>query len=294
MDISAIILTFNEEMHIARCIKSVSHICQAVYVVDSFSTDKTCEIATKLGAKVIQNKWPGTQAIQYNWAVKHIEIKSEWILRLDADEYLSDKVINEIRVRTPHLDVNTTGVVFKFKYIFMGRWMKAGPYPAILRMYRNGYGRMENRAMDECFELTSGRSIVFDEPITHDNLNDISWWSNKHIGYSNRQALVELANKYNIIDNSSADGYLADEAKKKRKLKNWYSKMPLFIRAFIFFGYRYFIKRGFLDGKEGLIWHFLQAFWYRFLVDAKIWEIECHLDFDKTKIKQFVLNSYKK
>ena len=285
LDITVIILTYNEEQHIHRCLENVNQFAKKVYVIDSFSTDNTVAIAKEMGATVVQHKWPGNQAEQFNWALENIEIDTEWVLRLDADEYLMPELVKELQARVPMLDDNITGITFKRRHIFLGRWMKRGTYPVmILRMFRTGKAVCEQRLMDEHIELLQGESTTFEHDFVDENLNNLSWWAQKHVGYAVREAAELLDIEYNITGNDSCERNLSEKTLQKRKLKLKYAQKPLFWRSFAYFIYRYFFKLGFLEGKEGFLWNFMQGWWYRTLVDAKIFEIKKACGNDKEKI----------
>lgn len=103
LDITVIILTYNEEIHIHRCLENVKQFASKVYVVDCFSTDKTAEIAKESDAEVVEHEWPGNQAEQFNWALDTLKIDTGWILRLDADEYLLPELIEELQEKLPRM-----------------------------------------------------------------------------------------------------------------------------------------------------------------------------------------------
>ena len=139
LDISVIILTYNEEIHIRRCLENVNRFASKVFVVDCFSTDRTAEIATDLGAEVVEHKWPGNQAAQFNWALNNLPISTQWVLRLDADEYLLPELVQELQDKLPSLPDDVSGVIFNRRHIFMGEWMKRGIYPVkLLRAFKYG------------------------------------------------------------------------------------------------------------------------------------------------------------
>ena len=293
LNITVIILTFNEELHIRRCIENVKEFAKEIYVIDSLSTDNTATIAESMGAKVIPHKWPGNQAAQFNWALENIDIDSEWVLRLDADEYLLPELIEELQAKVPLLDENITGITFKRRHIFLGRWMKRGTYPVmILRMFRKGKAVCEQRLMDEHIELLEGHSITFENDFVDHNLNDLSWWAQKHVGYAVREAAELLDIEFNITGNDSSERNLSEKTLQKRKLKIKYASKPLFWRSFAYFCYRYFFKLGCLEGKEGFLWNFLKGWWYRTLVDAKIYEIKKACGNDKDKIRMHLKDNY--
>lgn len=293
LDISVIILTYNEEIHIERCIRNAQKFAKEIFLVDSFSTDKTIEIATKLGAKVYQHPWENYSK-QFNWGLQNLPLQTEWVYRMDADEYLSGALINELRTKLPNLSEDVTGITFPCLRIFMGKYIKHGIIPLILlRLFKREYAICEVRLMDEHIQVTRGEIINFEHPFYDHNLNDLTWWTQKHNGYAMREAIDLLITEYDLNTNSTVvnSGEHSSEVRKK-KLK--YVKLPLFWRAFAFFFLRYFIKLGFLDGKEGFLWHFLQGWWYRTLADAKVYEIKKRFHWDDEKIKEFIITNYLK
>ncbi len=250
-----------------------------IVIVDSYSTDRTCEIARKLGVEVLQNPWLN-YATQFQWGLDHSNITTEWTMRIDADEYLTPDLISEINARVSHLEPNFTGILIKRQVHFMGKWIRHGGYypTKLLRLWRTGVGEIEQRWMDEHVKLSHGHTIEFVHDLVDDNLNTLTWWTAKHNQYSTREAVDLLNKEYNLF---IEDSVLASEAvqesqvERKRWMKdNMYVRMPIFLRSILYFLYRYFLLLGFLDGRKGLIWHFLQGFWYRFLVDAKIYQIK--------------------
>ena len=269
ISLTSIILTFNEELHIERCLKNVCLISEKVYVIDCFSKDRTCEIASKFeNVEVVQHEWPGNQAAQFNWFIDNHEIASDWILRLDADEYLSGEAVKEIAETLPSLPQDVTGCVMKRDIIFLGRRIKHGKLKTIklLRIWRTGKGRIENREMDEHAILTEGRSIELKNWFFDDNLNGIDAWIRKHLDYANRESKSQLLNEATTTEASATD------MGARNKQKSRYYSLPKFWRGFMFFVLRYIFLGGFLDGKQGFVWNFMQCWWYRTLVDVKIEE----------------------
>lgn len=293
LDITVIILTYNEELHIQRCIENVKRFAKTIYVIDSYSTDRTTSIAESLGANVISHKWPGNQAAQFNWALNNISVETEWILRIDGDEYLLPELIEELETKLPSIESDVTGITFKRRLMFLGRWMKRGTYPVmILRMFRKGKAICEQRLMDEHIELLSGRNITFENDFVDHNLNNLNWWVLKHVNYAIREAAEMLDIEFNITGNDTGNRNLSEKTLQKRKLKLKYARQPLFWRSFAYFCYRYFFKLGCLEGKEGFLWSFMQGWWYRTLVDAKIYEIKKVCGNDKNKIVKTLKDNY--
>ena len=276
--LAAIILTKNESKHIERCIGSLENVCDEILVVDSLSTDDTTEKAEKMGARVVKNPWL-TYANQFNYGLYHCELQSEWIWRIDADEYLEGNLGKVIKDRIQELPDDINGIYVKKRIDFMGRpLLHGGWYPSYhLKVFRRGHGECENRWMDEHIRLFDGKAITVEEGNqVDDNLNDLTWWTEKHNGYANREALDMLMMEYGIGGHKDnvIPKFWGTEEQRKRCLKTRYLKLPLFIRPFLNFFLRYILKWGFLDGKEGFLWHILQGFWYRMLVDAKIYELK--------------------
>lgn len=295
-DISFIILTYNEEIHIQRCIESIKPLAKDIFIVDSFSTDKTLEIAEGLGAKIFQNKWELNYAKQFNWALDNLPIKTQWVFRLDSDEYLSGALVAEIKNNLDSLPIEVSGVLFSCQRIFMDKLIKRGIIKLILlRLFRFGKGRCEERWMDEHIYMKVGKTVVFKNPFFDHNLNTIGWWTQKHDGYAIREAIDYLNLEFQLLPEFKKEdtNKLVDNASAVRKKKLKYIKLPLFWRAFFLFIYRYFFKLGFFDGKEGFLWHFLQGWWYRTLVDAKIFEIKKRCGNDKQKILKYIKDKYK-
>lgn len=294
--ITAVILTKDEELHIARCINSLKAVCSEVWVVDSYSGDDTMKIATELGAKTVQHKFEN-QAQQFNWAIDNLEINSEWIWRIDADEYVTSgdaaKIVNAIN----NCDGDVNGIYLNRAIVFHGRKLKHGGwYPAPqIKIIRKGFGRSENKVMDEHLIISSGKTISVDADQIDENMNSLSWWTGKHNGYSSREAFNMLLMQYGLDDETEmiAPRFWGTDAERKRWLKTRYVHLPLLVRPFLYFFTRYFLMLGFLDGRWGFVWHVLQGFWYRFLVDAKILEIKQKFGFNDKLIIAYLKSNRK-
>ncbi len=277
LPITAIVMTLNEERNLPACLDSVAPFIDEIIVVDCFSTDKTLEIARRYTDRIFQNKWVN-YATQYIWAMNNTNPRNEWILRLDADERWTPEGFAELKelIESGKYD----GIYVKMKIFFMGRWIKHGAfYPNyFLRVYRKSKGAMEDRFMDEHIRVEGStvKSNIDVLEMNHDRMYSLTDFTKKHNGYSSREAAEYLVQKYDLLRLDSVGSMSGTTTtERKRWLKeNFYYRLPLFLRAFIYWKYRYFLKLGFLDGMPGLIFHFLQGFWYRFLVDAKIYQTE--------------------
>lgn len=294
LPISVIILTYNEEQNIEKCLESLFGWVSDIVIVDSYSNDITLNVAKKYTNRIFQHQFEN-YARQFNWALQNITITTEWVMRLDADEVVSSELRDELRQMLPELAPTVTGCYVKRRVHFMGRWIRRGGYyPTwLLRLWRNGKGLCEERWMDEHIKLTSGATVRCMNDIIDDNAKNLHWWIGKHNGYATREMADLLRIAYLMTDASEiTPKLLGTQEQRKRWLKMHYARLPLFIRPFLYFFYRYFLLAGFLDGKEGLIWHFLQGFWYRFLVDAKIYELRKMGGKDRTSMETLIRKEY--
>jgi glycosyltransferase involved in cell wall biosynthesis len=278
MSLAVIILTYNEQLHIARAIESVRGVADEIVVIDSFSRDATVDIARSMGAVVLQNPFVN-QAKQFQWGLDNAPITADWIMRLDADEVIEPALAAEIAARLPTLGTDVAAVNLKRKHIFMDRFIRhGGRYPLVLtRIWRKGQGRVEDRWMDEHIMVWGGRTVDFDNPFSDHNLNDLSFFTDKHNKYATREAMDVLNHRYGLFasDVPLTKGASSLQASVKRYIKERiYNRMPFSVSTLGYFLYRYIVQLGFLDGREGLIYHFLQGYWYRFLVGAKILEFD--------------------
>lgn len=273
-DLTVVILTYNEAHHIGRAIESVRDIARAILVVDSFSSDATVALSEAAGARVVQHAFVN-HAAQFQWALDHAGIATSWTMRLDADEVIEPDLAAAILAALPTLPDDVTGITFDRKHIFMGRWIRhGGRYPLrLLRLWRTGQGRVEQRWMDEHVVVDRGRTIALAGGFADANLGDLGFFTAKHNGYATREAIEVLAARYDLFGTDAAGLPSSAQARRKRWVKTRvYDRLPLWAGPLGYFLYRYVVQRGFLDGRPGLIYHVLQGFWYRFLVAAKVAE----------------------
>ncbi|MCK4859033.1 MAG: glycosyltransferase family 2 protein [Candidatus Omnitrophica bacterium] len=276
LPLSVIILTYNEEKNIEECLKSVYDWVDEIFIVDSGSTDKTLEIAKSYTDKIYQHPFKD-YGKQRNWAQDNLPINKEWIFHLDADERVSSELSEELKGIFSRAVDGTDGFLVSRKTVFMGRWIKyGGHYPAYhLRIFRKDFGRCEDRIYDQHFYV-NGKLKTLKEDIIDTVTSDLDNWVSRHNRWASLEAVETIQNK--VYRRTHKNYKIKPDIKgnpveKKRWLRRKYYTLPIFIRPFFYFIYRYFFRLGFLDGKEGLIFHFLQGFWFRFLVDAKIYEM---------------------
>ncbi len=294
LPVSAIIMTFNEKLNLKECIDSVIEYVNEIVIVDSFSTDETISIADSYKIKWYQNKFINYSK-QFIWALENAEIKNEWILRLDADERWTKEGFEELRYSIEYDKAD--GVYVKMKIFFMGRWIRHGGfYPNyFLLVYKKSKGKMEERWMDEHITV-NGRTLISDIDVyemNYDRQKNISLWTDKHNNYSTREAVEFLIQKHKLKSIDTVAKFWGNKTERKRWFKEkLYFHIPLFLRPFLYYIHRYFFKLGFLDGKEGFIFHYLHAFWYRFLVDVKVYQIEKLAREEKKTIQKVITEHY--
>lgn len=233
LDITVIILTYNEELHIRRCLEGIAPVAKKVYIVDSPSTDKTVEIVQEVqevqkvqgGAdvEVVVHKYPGNQAEQFNWSIDNLKIDTEWVLRLDADEYLTPELIAEMEEKLPAMSKDVSAVVLPLGRAFMGRVLKHGIVNGIsmIRLFRRGKARYEARVMDEHLQVLEGETVTFENKFVDDNRLPLSKFKEKHRNYAKREAAIQLLgslstdnidkNQKNPLEESKADASSANE-----------------------------------------------------------------------------------
>jgi glycosyltransferase involved in cell wall biosynthesis len=265
---AVILLTFNSEATLAATLSSACRVSDEIFVVDSFSSDATLDLARRHGAQVVQHPFEHYGA-QRNWAIDNLPVSRGWQLHLDADEWMDIQLVDAIR-ELP--DEPEHGGYFLPRYVrFLGRVLRHGGMSPTwhLRLFRTGTGRCEDRKYDQHFLLKSGTTGRLRGAMIDDIRMPLSEWTARH----NRWADGEVAELDAAKESERVRPHpRGNPAEQKRFLRQQYDRMPLFARPFALFVYRYFLRLGFLDGTEGLIFWVLQTFWFRFLVDAKIWE----------------------
>jgi glycosyltransferase involved in cell wall biosynthesis len=278
LPLTVVLLTYNEELNLAACLESMKGCARQIIVVDSGSTDRTVEIARQYGAEVFSHAFE-THARQWNWALENLPISGEWILALDADQRLTPELAEEIAglVDDDLMAAGINGFYIKRRQIFRGKWIRHGGYypKYLLKLFRRGAALADACDLVDHHFNVRGKVARLQNDLVEDNRNEaeISVWIAKHNRYARLQAFEHLNRQrhHSLADLSPLFASAPDE--RTRWLKAFWNRLPLFIRPLFYFVYRYFFRLGFLDGKQGFIFHFLQAFWYRLLVDINIDEL---------------------
>lgn len=265
---SVVILTFNSELSIGATLQSVATLSDDIHVVDSGSCDRTLEIARSFGAAIIEHPFEHYGA-QRNWAIDSIAPKYEWQLHLDADERLTPELREEIASLSDQ--GRFTGYYLPRLMHFLGRPIRhGGMFPTWhMRLFRNEAGRCETRRYDQHFYVTSGETARLRNHMIDDIRMPLTEWTARHNRWADAEVEEQLAGGR---AGRIAGRLSGDPVQRKRYLRGLYDRAPLFVRPFCLFFYRYFLRVGFLDGVQGFVFFVLQTFWFRFLVDAKLYE----------------------
>jgi len=276
LPISAIILTYNEEKNIEKCLNSIYGWVDEIIIVDSYSTDKTLEIAKKYTDKIYQNKYEGHPQ-QWLWTLNSVPIKNDWVFAIDADFIVTEELWAEIKRRFDRMNEEVSGFYVRHKQVFKGRAiLHGGVYPSYwLRIFKKNKVRIDENELVDVHFYVNGKTENLEFDVIEDNIKDreIFFWIEKQNKFAKRHALEEIQRKKELLKSPLKPNIFGLPDQRKLFLKNLYYKLPLFIRPFLYFFYRYIVRFGFLDGKEGFIYHFTQGFLYRMLVDINIDEI---------------------
>jgi glycosyltransferase involved in cell wall biosynthesis len=274
---SFVILTYNEEQHLPRLLSSIYGLYATVYVLDSGSTDQTVSIAKRFGAQVKQQPFLN-HPHQWHYALKTFDIQTPWVIGLDADHIVSDELKQRLLDFKDRDYPNIDGIYFNRKNYFKNKWIRnGGLYPFyLLKMFRYPVGYSDlNELMDHRFIVPGKTTIWKDGHLLEENLkeNSIRFWIDKHNTYSDLLAREEVERRQLLRAQTVKPLFWGSPDQRTAWLKKLWWRMPLFIRPAIYFIYRYIFRLGILDGYQGFLFHFLQGFWFRLMVDVKIKEI---------------------
>lgn len=272
-NLTAIILTKNEEQNIVKCINSIKGFASRIIVIDSGSTDNTVSLAKQLGADVYFHPFEN-YARQFNWGIDNTGITTKWTLRLDADERFTDALCKELEKKMlEHEEDDVNGFVLEAWLFFMGKKLKfGGSRKKKLMVFKTGIGRIEDRKMDEHTILSTGRIETIKEKFLHYDFKDLSTYVKKLNWYATREMQDYFEDRFS---DKHFDGG-NHEINSTRRKKSKYYKAPMFLRCWLYYFYCLILKGNFLNGREGMIYSFLYHFYYRWLVDAKIYEQKKH------------------
>jgi glycosyltransferase involved in cell wall biosynthesis len=276
--LSAFILTRNEERNLPDCLKSLAGWCADIHLVDSFSTDRTLDIARQYGAVIHQHVFEG-HTKQRTWALRNLPFQHEWVLALDADHRVTPELRDELRRVFAHPPEDMDGFYVHRRQIFRGRWIRHGGfYKYQLKLFKHAKAFLDDHEFDYRFYV-AGRTAKLRHDILEANQNEwqISFFIEKHNRFASELAQEEIQRIHGRLSYLTKLTPFGNPDQRTLWLKARWNAMPLYFRPFALFFYRYFLQLGFLDGKEGFIFHFLQGLWCRLLIDIRREELEASL-----------------
>jgi|SRR5580704_12602588 glycosyltransferase involved in cell wall biosynthesis len=278
--VSAFILTRNEERNLEACLESLHGWCTDIHLVDSLSTDRTLQIAERYGAQIHQHRFEG-HTKQRAWALRNLPFAHEWVLALDADHRVTPELREELAARFAAPPQGLDGFFICRRQIFRGRWIRfGGYYPKYqLKLFRHSGAFLDDNEFDYRFYV-NGPTARLKHDIIESNQNEwgISFFIEKHNRFASELAAEEIKRNQGGLGYLAKTNYFGNPDQRILWLKTRWNSLPLYLRPFLLFIYRYFLRLGFLDGKEGFIFHFLQSLWFRLLVDIRREELEAQSD----------------
>ncbi len=275
LPVTLVVLTHNEERNLGACLASLAPFVFETIVVDSGSTDRTPEIAHAAGARVVSHAFE-SHARQWTWALNNVGLQTDWVLALDADQRATPELVEEIAALLATLARDEVAGCFVVRrQVFRGRWIRHGGYypKYLLKLFRKDAVWIdEGELVDHHFRVR-GKTQNLRGEIVEENLNEnaIATWIAKH----NRYAVLQAREEFERTNRSAALRARFFGSPDERVLwkKRVWARLPLFVRPCLYFLYRYIVRLGFLDGRQAFVFHVLQAFWYRLLVDINLEEL---------------------
>src|SRR5579863_599110 len=276
--LSVLVVTRNEELNLERCLASVHGFADQILVVDSESADGTVEIARRFADEVRELPYDHTRIIPwiFQWGLDHLPIRNAWVLILEADQALPPALRAEIAALLARPAIAEDGFYIRRRQIFRGRWIRFGGYGGkhLLKLFRRDRGRLDPLEQDTRVYLP-GRVGRLRAPLEEWNKKEdaIVFYLQKHLRYAEAFAREELQRRTGLARWAPPPRLLGTPDERVLWLKDRYHRLPLYLRPALYFCYRYFLLLGFLDGKTGFLFHFLQAFWFRLVVDVRLEEL---------------------
>jgi glycosyltransferase involved in cell wall biosynthesis len=272
--VALVVLTYNSEADLDRCLASAAGWVGEAFIVDSFSEDATAEIAKRHGAQVHTHRFEGFAA-QRNWALQNLPFSYEWVFFLDADEEVLPELRDEILALFRRGEPRESGFFVPRRFVWMGRWLRhGGYYPASeLQLFRHRRCRVIDAGLRE-YNAIEGEVGALRHDLVHEARKGLGYWIQKHVMYAGLEADEQVtgAGAARLREAQRPGVYLEGTSRNRIRERVW-NRIPLFVRPLVLFGYRYVFRLGFLDGVPGLVYCFLHEIWYQFLIDLRVWEL---------------------
>lgn len=272
--VAAIVLCFNERENIRHCLESVKGWAD-IFVVDSGSTDGTQAVCAEYTANIVEHPY-ASHALQWQWSLDNLTLANDWILALDADFVVTPELRHQIECDLERLPSNVGGVFVRHRYVFGGGPIRFGGTKQFwLRLIRRGRAQPDPSDLVDFRFVVDGETRQWSGAVIEYNRydDDISVWTKKQDKFSLRLAVEEEMRRRGHIGWQGQPALLGNPDQKFMRLRDWWGRCPLFLRPVAYFVYRYFLMFGCLDGRPGFLYHVLQGFWLRLMVDWKIMQI---------------------
>ena len=270
--LSILVLTKNEERNIGTCLDSVAGWASDIVVVDSGSVDRTLVLCAQRGVPTVFHPYSDHRS-QIQWGMTEIRWKHEWLLLLDADNVVTAELKRDIERVLASNTREFNGYYNPHHHFFRNRRVR-GLKPEWLRLVHRSHVKVDDSELVDFRLVVDGRIGRLAGAIVESNANelDIDFWIDKHQKFARRMAIEEILRAEKVLAWSShlRPTLLGNPDERMIWLKNIWYGMPLYVRPVLLFLYRYFIRRGFLDGWNGFVYHSLQTFWFRLIVDVHI------------------------
>ena len=275
--LTALVTTRDEAPNIESCLAAVRPLADQVFVLDSESSDGTVEIARRWADEVATLPYDASRIIPwiFQWGLDHLPIRNEWVLILEADQTIPPPLAAEIAALVARADVRENGFTIRRRQFFRGRPIRWGGYGGkrLLKLFRRAHARLDPEEQDTRVYV-DGAVGHLRHPLDESNRkeDEILFYVGKHLRYAEAFAREELKRRDGLAFRGEARLLGTPDERVLWQKRLWY-RMPLFVRPFLYFSWRYFVRLGILDGWNGFVFHFLQAFWFRLLVDLRIAEL---------------------
>lgn len=261
--ISVMIFTFNEEIHLPKCLDWLAW-CDDVIVIDSYSTDRTVEICRAKGVGMFQHAFEGFGS-QRNWAIENVPMKYDWVLILDADELVPDTLVGEIRDKLARVPGNIGAFQLRRRFHMWGRWLRySALYPTwVVRLVHKTRVKYVNRGHAETQQVDGDIGRLHNDLID-ENLKGIDEWFERQNRYSRAEAEYELREEQGGWLSSAI--FSSESIKRRAALKQLAWRLPG--RGFAYFIYSYVVRLGFLDGRDGFMFCVMRSV-YQAMIEVK-------------------------
>jgi len=283
-----VILTFNEELNIQRCLETVSGWADEIFVVDSFSTDATEQIVRRYTQNFVQHAYESHPA-QWHWALHHLPFRNPWVFAVDADWQISSELKSALSHCLLGLNKEVTGIYVRHKEVFRGRFIKHGTiYPRYwLRIFQPGSVFVDEQDLVDLHFYVKGKVFKVEHDVIEQNAKEenLEFWVNKQLRFAQRAAVEELRRKQSTELAPIKPTLFGTPDQRILWFKSRWYFLPLYWRSVAYFLYRYILRLGFLDGRQGFLYHFTQALVYRLMVDARIEELQSS-NIDKAELSK--------